>query len=83
MQPRVGVGSVGSVGGVGRGKSINSLSPHTQKPYKQWICRYLSAIRCKTHKIMVVAHYPPPNTCRLRGKGEGERGKKKPLTLTL
>ncbi len=44
MQPRVGVGGVG---GVGRGKSINSLSPHTphiQKPYKQWICRYLSAI---------------------------------------
>jgi Uma2 family endonuclease len=24
-----------------------------------------------------------PNTCRLRGKGEGERGKKKPLTFTL
>jgi hypothetical protein len=23
------------------------------------------------------------NTCRLKGKGEGERGKKKPLTFTL
>jgi len=26
---------------------------------------------------------PYPNTCRLRGKGEGEKGKKKPLTFTL
>ncbi|EKE97741.1 hypothetical protein FDUTEX481_04691 [Tolypothrix sp. PCC 7601] len=24
-----------------------------------------------------------PNTCRLRAKGEGEKGQEKPLTLTL
>jgi hypothetical protein len=28
-------------------------------------------------------HETASNTCRLRGKGEGEKGKKKPLTLPL
>jgi uncharacterized membrane protein YeaQ/YmgE (transglycosylase-associated protein family) len=44
---------------------------------------YFGVQQLGRNNMFTIAAAVGGNTCRLRGKGEGEKGKKKPLTFTL